>query len=401
MAKKRRKKQAHLPVVAKRHKAPGVAPGTLVARPGALPPAIHVIAYGPDSIREQAIADVSELRAIRQQAPVCWINIEGLGDVEVFQKLGELFDLHPLALEDVTNVHQRPKVEDYPTTDFIVLRMPSYHDRLEFEQISIFLGKGYVITIQERPDGDCLDPVRQRIRAGRGRIRQAGADFLAYSVIDAIVDSYFPILERYGDRLEDVESQVVNGADNDSANETHAVTHDLHALRRVLWPMRDAIGVLGRAPSVNFAPETQLFLRDCYDHSMQLLDIVEACRDLGAGLMNLHVSFLSNRMNEIMKILTLIATIFIPLSFIASVYGMNFDPAGSALNMPELRWRYGYLYALGLMGMTALVLLVFFWRRGWLERPRSKDKGRRDAPDLVTADSSTVASPGNDRRSMF
>ena len=329
-------------------------------------PVIRVLAYGPELFEEYSVGQVSDLERRRDdRAKVLWINIDGLGDSETFQQLAELFGLHPLAMEDVVNVHQRPKFDDYAETDFIVLRMPSLSPELELEQISVFLGEHFLITIQEKP-GDCFDAVRDRIRYNKGRVRQRGSAYLAYSVLDAIVETFFPILDVYTDRLEELEARVLENSDPDVVPEIHGIRHDLRALRRAVSPTRDVVSAVGRAEHSHAEDDTRVFLRDCHDHTVQLLESLDSNRELAASLMELHLANVSARMNEVMKVLTIIATIFIPLGFIAGLYGMNFDANASPWNMPELRWKYGYPFALALMGLTALGLALFFRKKGWL-----------------------------------
>ncbi len=359
---KNRRRAAEL--VIHREQAPGAVPGEIDTRPEPATGALRVLAYGPETLRE---ADVTpeQLAGLRNSAPVVWVDVIGHGHVEA---LGSVFALHPLALEDAIHTHQRPKVEDYRDVGYIVVRMPSLDGDLQLEQVNLFIGPGYVITIQEH-SGDCLEPVRKRIRYDKGRIRRMGADYLAYCIIDAIVDHYFPIVETYGDRLETLEDCLMDENPPGAAgavHELHAIRRDLHHLRRVLWPTREAANLLARGDIGSVTPETQLFFRDCADHVSQLLDGVDSCRELISALMELHVTAISQRTNEIMKVLTLIATLFIPLGFVAGVYGMNFDHSTSSWNMPELSWTFGYPFALGLMAAMATVLLVYFRRKGWL-----------------------------------
>jgi len=372
MGKKRRRRQPRARIVVPKHAEVATPPGTLAPSPGRPSPRLHLITYGPEVLDEGPVATIAAAVERRGQAPVAWLNIEGVGDGETFKALGEAFDLHPLALEDVVNVHQRPKAEGYERYAYVVLQMPAGEEGLPLEQVSLFVGPDFVITVQERP-GDCFEPVRQRLRQARGRIRRAGADYLAYAVIDAIIDNYFPVVEAINAHLDRIEGQIIQSPESESVSEIHAIRHDLHTLWRALVPSREAIGLLGRGGTGPIGEETRLFLRDCQDHTAQLLDAVEACRELGSSLMDLHLSGLSNRTNEAMKVLTLIATIFIPLGFIAGLYGMNFDRTASPWNMPELGWSLGYPFALGLMVATAVGFLIFFRRRGWLGRSPKRE----------------------------
>ena len=344
---------------------PGSAPGIIVSDPDAPHPVMRVIAYSTTEIVEQRIADIGEVSEFFNRYPVIWVNIDGLGDVDTIRRSGEMFGLHRLALEDVSATHQRPKVEEYDEHTFIVLRMPVEGERFDSEQISIFLGDKYVLTFQES-EGDCWDAVRERLRHARGRLRHSGADYLAYALIDSIIDSYFPILEAAGEEVERLEDELTENANTAVVGRIHGVKRDLLGLRRIIWPLREMINALIRDRSPRISESTQPYLRDCYDHAITLLDIVETYRDIAAGLHDLYLSSMSNRLNEIIKVLTIISTIFIPLGFIASLYGMNFE------DMPELHWKYGYVFALGLMGAVAAILLGYFWRKGWIGFPWRK-----------------------------
>jgi magnesium transporter len=268
-------------------------------------------------------------------------------------------------MEDVLNLHQRPKAEEYKDHVFIVTQMYRTYADLGTEQVSIFLGEDFVLSFQEQA-GDCLDPLRNRIRAGKGRIRGAGADYLCYAILDAVVDGYFPVLERYGETLEELEEQVITQARGDHISRLHEMKRDLLNTRRAIWPHREMINALIRDENPLFSDSTRMYLRDVYDHTIQLMDIVETYREIASGLVDVYISSVSAKLNEIMKVLTIIATIFIPLSFVASLYGMNFDRSASPWNMPELGWRFGYPLSLLLMGGIAVGLLFYFRRRGWL-----------------------------------
>ncbi|MEX2140895.1 MAG: magnesium/cobalt transporter CorA [Pirellulales bacterium] len=351
----------------RRRAPPGTAPGTIVVSPDARPPILTVFAYNGERCVEVQPKSVAEIREHLDKYPVTWVNVDGLGDKQVIEDLGKLFRLHPLALEDVVNTHQRPKVDQYEGNLFIVMRMMQRNDVLAEEQVSIFVGKNFVLTFQENLPGDSFGPVRQRLRTG-GPLTGKGADYLAYRLIDAILDSFFPLLEQYGELLETLEEAVLARADVDTLLRVHAIRHDLLALRRAIWPARDAINSLLRDPNALIQSETRLFLRDAYDHTIQLMDLLETFRELGSDLRDLHLTSTSNRLSEIMKVLTIISTIFIPLTFIAGVYGMNFDPDASPWNMPELRWDWGYPATLAVMFVIGVSLLFYFRRRGWLGR---------------------------------
>ena len=345
----------------RRRRLPRIRPGTL---PGTLPPAeapgpvvIRVVHFNDTTARESQPAAIDAALAEVVPGGVTWIDVDGLGDRALLAVLGEHFKLHSLALEDVVNIPQRPKVERYSDHYFIVLRMVRLgHDE---EQVSMFFGRDWVLTLQERTGGDVFDPVRGAIREGRGRVRMAGADFLAYLILDAVVDNYFPVLEVVGDRMDELEIEAIARPSPQTLRPIEDLRRDVMRLRRAVWPLREEIAILQRDDSPLVTPETRVFLRDTYDHAVQALDVVETLRDTRAALMDVYLSAQSQRLNEVMKVLTVIATLFIPLTFIASIYGMNFK------NMPELEWRYGYAWALGLMAASAVGMIAYFRRRGW------------------------------------
>ena len=345
---------------------PGAAPGTLVARPSHPKPTVRVFAYSPEDVVEAEVHDPADVASYLGRWPVVWIDVDALGDLATVTTLGELFGLHSLALEDVLNPHQRPKIEQYDDYQFVVARMIEIeNDVLTSEQVSLFHGPRFVVTFQERP-GDCLDPVRERIRRGSGRVRRSGPDYLVYALLDTILDHYFPVLEQLGDRLEQLEVEAVEQPNPHTVRRILAIKSDLMTLRRAVWPTREAVNALLREPGPFYTEETRIHLRDCADHAFQLMDLTETYRELAAGLMEVYLSTQSHRMNEVIKVLTIIATIFIPLTFLAGVWGMNFDPATSPWNMPELVWTWGYPASLGLMAGVALALVAFFRRRGWI-----------------------------------
>jgi magnesium transporter len=338
----------------------GLPPGSLTAPPGAyVPETIELLHYTSDALEERQLANVAELAQFKDKEGVLWINLNGVGDAEIVRELGNLFALHPLALEDVVNVHQRPKVDDYGDHLFIVVHMLHFETAVTSEQVSMFLTPNAVITFQEHP-GDCLDPLRERLRKGAGLIRRHGADYLMYAVIDAVIDNYFPFLERVSQTVEGLEDQVVAQPSRRTLGRVHEVKRNLLEVRRSVWPLREAINGLLREESPLIRKATRLYLRDCYDHAVQVLDIVETYRELAGGLMDIYLSSVSNKMNEVMKVLTIIATIFIPLTFIAGIYGMNFE------RMPELRQPWGYPAVWAAIIVIAIVMLVLFRRKGWL-----------------------------------
>lgn len=356
----------------KRRSNVGDPPGTLVADPSAPRSIIRVVSYGPEDSQETVVERVEELERVIGARPVTWIDVVGLGDVETLKKLAERFRLHPLAVEDVVNTHQRPKAEQYPDQLYIVgreLRLDDGH-HLETEQISIFLLKDLVISFQETAD-DCFDPIRQRIRHKAGRICGRGADYLAYALLDALVDSYFPIVESFGERIEAADDVVMRGRSGEVLGQLHEVKRDLTVLRRVAWPTRELVLQIARDHNPMISEDTRLYLRDCADHTTQIMDLIETDREMCSDLVDMHLSSTSYRLNEVMRVLTVIATIFIPLTFLAGVYGMNFNTA-SSWNMPELSWRYGYLAFWGLCGAITGIMLIAFKRLGWIWTGRSR-----------------------------
>jgi len=351
----------------KRYQKPGTPPGTLrppdVVRTEKV--TVTVMDYTPEAVFEKEVASVEETFPLRDRASVTWINVSGLQDVDLLQKLGNHFGLHPLALEDVLNVGQRPKMEDYEDHYFIVMKDVRLETHFQPEQVSLFLGKGWIITLQETV-GDPFEPVRERIRKGKGRLRKMGADYLAYALMDALVDGAFPILEKLGERIEGLELELVERPSQKTLHEIHRLKRELLYLRRSAWPQREVINALQREESQLVRPETRVYLRDCYDHTIQILDMVETYRDLTAGMIEVYLSSVSNRMNEIMKVLTVLASIFIPLTFLVGLYGMNFNTAASPWNMPELNWYWGYPALLGVMAALVVFMLVYFRRKGWI-----------------------------------
>ena len=346
--------------------APGASPGQLVADPEALPPVMHVLAWSKDGFEDRPLKSPDELTELRARWPVVWVNVDGLGDAGLVARFGELLGLHRLALEDVLHPPQRPKLDRYPGHDFLIAAMtdPGPDGTLHNEQLAVFFGDNWVITFQERP-GDSFDPVRRRIRDGAGKIRTSGPDYVVYALLDAVVDSYYPLLESVSDRLEGLEDEILQRPGPGVIGRIHEARRDLLVVRRAMWPTRELVTQLSREEGL-CASDTRLYLRDAYDHTIELIDMIENLRDLASGLMEVYLSVASHRMNQVMTVLTVITTIFMPLSFIAGVYGMNFDTRAGRTNMPELHWRFGYLFALGLMAATTIAMLYFFRRRNWI-----------------------------------
>ncbi|MDP4033370.1 MAG: magnesium/cobalt transporter CorA [Pseudorhodobacter sp.] len=368
----------------------GSAPGTLIVDPEAPRPRMQIFAYGADSLIETPQASLADLAAPDQAHAkaqrVRWINVDGLGDIETLRHIGAVFGLHPLALEDIVNLHQRPKIDVYEGHLFIILRMPmvglaEMADaadqpglRLETEQVAICVGSDFVLTFQERP-GDTFNPLRNRLRAAGGLVRKRGPDYLAYALIDAAIDAFFPLLEEYGERVEELEDDVVAHPGTRQIARIHDLKRDLLTARRAVWPQRDMLNALLREETPLIEPQTRIYLRDCHDHTIQLIDMIETYREICSGLVDIHLSSVSNRMNEVMKVLTIIATIFIPLTFIVGVYGMNFDPTAGPTNMPELGWRYGYVAVMLIMALIAVLLVAWFRSKGWIGKGTGEGEG--------------------------
>jgi magnesium transporter len=358
---KRRKRRAQV----RRRTLPGAPPGILVSDPSAPKPTVTAIGISADAHCEQIIDDLKAIPELLKRWPMLWINVDGVGDAGLVQEIGALFNLHKLALEDVVHVHQRAKAEPYGDVLFIVAPMPLPNRVWEIEQLSLFLGRNFLISFQERPGGDCLDPVRLRIRAGVSRARCLVPGYLAYALLDASIDNYFPLIEDCGDRLDILEEQVLGPPSRAVMPRILDVKRDLRIVRRAIWPLRDALNSLIRDQSPLVADETRIYLRDCHDHVILIIDLLESYRDLASGLTDVYLSNVSNSTNEIMKVLTMFSTVFIPLTFIVGIYGMNFD-RDHPWNMPELGWKYGYLFVWVVMIAVALGALHFFWRRGWI-----------------------------------
>ena len=353
----------------------GMAPGTLVIDDDASPTELTLIDYSENSAVRQKLRSPEEAAKHLDTDSISWIDLQGLGNEDILNRLGSVFHLHPLVLEDVVNVPQRPKIEYYNDQVVIITRMvmmaPTAQNEdphFTSEQLSFVLGKNYLLTVQEELNQDCLDPVRNRIRDNIGRIRYEGADYLAYSLLDAVIDAYFPVLEDYGEYIESLEDEVIFDPTRQTVQKIYRIRRELMFLRRSVWPQRNALNQLIRDGSSDLiSQEARVYLQDCYDHVVQVLDIVETYRELTANLMDVYLSSVSNRMNEVMKTLTVISSIFIPLTFIVGVYGMNFDTTSSPWNMPELEAYWGYPICWVVMIGIALGLSYYFWKKGWFE----------------------------------
>jgi magnesium transporter len=342
----------------------GSAPGTLVfvGEKKAETVTFTIIDYDADNLQEKEVASIDECLAYRDKKSVTWINISGLHDVEIIEKLGEKFNLHPLLMEDIVNTEQRPKLEDYDDYLFVILKMlysEGENHLIQHEQISLIVTPSVVISLQEK-EGDVFDPVRQRIRKGKGRIRKSGTDYLAYVLIDTVVDHYFKVFEEIGIKIEELQEEVLANPSTEILQSIQNLKREMIFIRKSIWPLREIISGLLRSESALIKEDILPYLRDVYDHTIQVIDTTETFRDMLSGMLDIYLSSLSNKMNEVMKVLTIMATIFIPLTFIAGIYGMNFE------FMPELKWHWSYP-ALWVILITIFVLMVFwFKRKKWL-----------------------------------
>jgi magnesium transporter len=350
--------------VKRRSKKAGLPPGALVHIGARMAETLKmtVIDYDETHVEEKEIRTIEECFPFQDKPSVTWINIDGLHQVEILEKLEEGYHIHPLVLEDILNTDQRPKMEEYDGYLFIVLKMLDYDDQSNgviTEQISLILGPHFIFSFQEK-EGDVFNSVRERIRNGKGRIRKMGTDYLAYALLDAVVDNYFIILERLGGKIEGLEERLVTHPTTSTLQEIHHLKRELIFLRKAVWPLREVVVGLERGESPLVQESTRVYLRDVYDHTIQVIDTVETFRDMVSGMLDIYLSSISNRMNAVMKVLTIIATIFIPLTFIAGIYGMNFK------YMPELEWRWGYPIILLIMFVIGVLMLFYFRKRKWL-----------------------------------
>jgi len=345
----------------KRHPKAGSRPGTLVINGTAPKPRIRVMAYTAEAVEELEDLSPADLPAVVERNSVTWVDVQGLGDEEVLREIARVFGIHDLALADVVNTPQRPKVEPYDDHLFLVAPMaqPDVSDRFHSEQLSLFLGRRYVLTFQERY-GDILDPVRVRIRAGKGPIRNQGSDYFAYAVVDTIIDHYFPILESMGEMLEDLEDEALETPNRSTLRRANRARADLLLLRRIMWPQGEMLRSLSRDENPLITSTVRTYFRDCHDHSIQISDVIDSYREIVSAISNTYLTVVGNRTNEVMKVLTIMASIFIPLTFMAGIYGMNFE------YMPELHLHYAYPVLWFAMAAVALAMLVYFYRKGWI-----------------------------------
>ena len=348
----------------KTSKRAGLSPGTLVhdGDKKVEKAKITIIDYDEAQFQEKEVETIEECFPFRDTPTVTWINIDGLHEVGIIEKIGEHFSIHPLILEDILHTGQRPKMEDFEDYIFLVVKMFYYDekdDEIKMEQVSLLLGSNFVISFQER-EGDIFDPIRERIRNHKGRIRRMKADYLGYALLDTIVDNYFIILEKIGEDIEDMEEELVTRPTPETLQTIHNLKRELIVLRKSIWPLREVVNSLERGESPLINEATGVYLRDVYDHTIQVIDTIETFRDMVSGMLDIYLSSISNKMNEVMKVLTIIATIFIPLTFVAGIYGMNFE------FMPELKWHWGYFAALLVMVAVAVIMVFYFRRKRWL-----------------------------------
>ena len=324
---------------------------------------LSVINYDGGNFQEKVISSIEEVFSFRREPSVTWLNVDGVHQPEIIEQVGKSFGLHPLVAEDIASTGQRPKMEDFGDYIFVVLSMLMFDEKdneTKTEQVSILFGRDFVVSFQERADGDVFDPIRERLRSNKGKIRKLGADYLAYSLIDAVVDNYFVILEKLGETIEEVEEKVVTNPTSETLQTIHELKREMIFLRKSVWPLREVINRLERSESELINPSTCVYMRDVYDHTIQVMDSVETFRDMLSGMLDIYLSSISNRMNEVMKVLTVISTIFIPLTFVVGLYGMNFR------HMPELEQTWGYPAVLILMIAVAILMIVYFRRRKWM-----------------------------------
>ena len=340
------------------------APGTLIqSTDTSLPPAkITYFEYSEDYLNERQLESLSQVLPLGNANRTVWINVDGLYDNALMQQVMDCFGIHPLVIEDIQTTTQRPKTDTYESYLFLTLKMLQWDEKdrnILAEQVSLLIGKNYVISFQE-VQGDVFDPIRDRIRRNKGRIRRSPADYLAYSLVDSIVDNYFLILEEFEEQIDEVEEQILTAPRPNTPQAIHDLKRKILSMRKAVWPLREVVNRLEKFESTLIHNATKPYLADVYDHTIQIIDTVETIRDITSGLLDIYLSNISNSMNSVMKVLTIIATIFIPLTFIAGVYGMNFQ------NMPELSWAWGYPVVVGVMVMAAVGMLFYFKRKKWL-----------------------------------
>ncbi|TAH26710.1 MAG: magnesium and cobalt transport protein CorA [Cytophagales bacterium] len=324
----------------------------------------QVIFYSESIFEEKKFTELEDCLLYKELQGNLWINIESNKHVEIIESLSKKFRLHPLTIEDIFSVDQRPKLDDYEDQIFIVIKMLSYDEAtntIETEQLSLILGKNYLVSIQESDkEGDVFNSIREKLRGSKGKIRKMGADYLLYSLIDMVVDNYFNIIEKIGEKVEEIESNLITDPTSQTLRRLYALKRELVYLRKSVWPLREVIAKLERLDSDLVQDATVLYIKDVYDHTVQVIETIESYRELLAGLLDIYLSSISNRLNSVMKVLTIISTIFMPLSFVVGLYGMNFE------YIPELKWQYGYYMVIGICCLISLGMLYFFRKRRWI-----------------------------------
>jgi magnesium transporter len=350
--------------IKRQSKTAGLAPGTLVhvGERKTEEVRITVMDYDEHDFQEKQVSNIEDCFPFKNTSTVTWINVDGLHDISIIEKAGKHFDIHPLILEDIVNTGQRPKFEDVEKHLFVVLKMLYFDDNsqtVQSEQVSIVLASNYVISFQEKI-GDVFEQIRDRIRNAKGKIRKMGPDYLMYTLLDSVVDSYFSILEKLGEKIEFLEEELVGDPTEKTLKQIHNLKREMVFLRKSVWPLRELVSGMTRSESSFIKETTGVYLRDVYDHTIQVIDTVESFRDMVSGMLDIYLSSISNRMNAVMKVLTIIATIFIPLTFVAGIYGMNFK------YMPELEWKWGYLAVWIVVVIIGICMLIYFRRKKWL-----------------------------------
>ena len=348
----------------KRSKKAGLPPGTLVhiGKRKTEKARITIIDYDQTNYQKKEVKSVKECFPFKDSSSVTWINIDGIHQIEIIEEIGKYFNLHPLVMEDILNTEQRPKLDDFEDYLYVVLKMPYFNEesnKIMIEQVSLVLGSNFVLSFQEM-EGDVFDPVRERIKNGRVRIRSSGTDYLVYALIDAIVDNYFTILETIGEKIESLEEDLVTEPEKKTLHDIHDLKKKTLFFRKFVWPLREIVSDLERGELMLIKEPTRVFFRDVYDHTIQVIDTIGIFRDMLSGMLDLYISSIGNKTNEVMRVLTIIATIFIPLSFIAGLFGMNFE------YMPELKWRWSYPLVLFIIGSIGVFMLFCFRRKKWL-----------------------------------
>ena len=350
----------------RRSKKQGLPPGTMVHVGDKKSEKVKITLLDYDDnghVTEKKIDDVNICKEFRDQTSMTWIDLEGLNDLDALSALGKQFDLHPLVMEDIVNTDQRPKMEDFGEYVYVVLKMFHLNEstnEITPEQVSIVFGSHFVLTFQEGIEGDCFDNIRERIRSGKGKLVKMSSDYLVYSLIDSIIDTYFTILEKFGDKIESLEIELINNPNKETLTTIYELKREIIFLRKSVWPLREVVGRMERGETELISETTHVYLRDIYDHTINTLDTIETYRDMLSGMLDIYLSSISNRLNEVMKVLTIITTIFIPLSFIAGVYGMNFK------DMPELDMHYGYPAVIAIMLVIAIIMVIMFKKKKWI-----------------------------------